>query len=551
MLSLKIAPYEDEARGISKSKYLKKIEIEKNNSSSSPIKQYLQDFLLLLVVDKEPIELIRNTVESWSEQSLQPHLNIVILDCVRKLEIEAVINEYPDILNRCTYSNNARDLPPKYDQYFAIFSTVGTRFHPSLCYFLSLHINGSTCNSISWNSQECSLLSEDEVRINFIRRSEFNHFTLENSNYLNLCFGVRIFLIKEFYSESFSQIVHDKAYDFLKWISQNGAKWKHCPFYLSINYYEPYKQNKIKAIRSPKVPKLISIIMCFRDAATTTCKAIQSILNQSLQSSVELILINNQSNFESISIISNFLNASRINYKIYDYNHPFNHSRQNNLGISLAYGDVYILLNNDIELTSKDAIQELANHSLLDNVGTVGCRITSDDGLLISAGITARNNIGPDSNSPVEESRDNIFSNLRRETFANTFACVGISKNSYNAIGKLDEVNFPIGYNDVDFCLRASKLKFIHLYLGDIEIKHLTGSSRGSSDEIYQKVLIREIYPEIFKTSLFQLKLDKFLIINLTKIINKKDHPTLITSMLLKSKLFCKKFLNKLGSKLL
>ena len=37
----------------------------------------------------------------------------------------------------------------------------------------------------------------------------------------------------------------------------------------------------------------------------------------------------------------------------------------------------------------------------------------------------------------------------------------------------LDENNFPVNYNDVDFCLRANELGLKNIYLPQIEAIHL------------------------------------------------------------------------------
>ncbi len=51
-----------------------------------------------------------------------------------------------------------------------------------------------------------------------------------------------------------------------------------------------------------------------------------------------------------------------------------------------------------------------------------------------------------------------------------------------------------------------------HLYLGYLVLRHEPGTSRGKSDELYQKVLIRERYPWVVREGMFQLESDHHLL---------------------------------------
>ena len=84
-------------------------------------------------------------------------------------------------------------------------------------------------------------------------------------------------------------------------------------------------------------------------------------------------------------------------------------------------------------------------------------------------------------------------------------ALAAIRRELYLDLGGLDETRFPIGYNDVDFMLRASRRGLLHLYLGHVAAEHRRGSSRTGDDEDLQALLINGAYPEAAQGHLFQL----------------------------------------------
>jgi hypothetical protein len=53
--------------------------------------------------------------------------------------------------------------------------------------------------------------------------------------------------------------------------------------------------------------------------------------------------------------------------------------------------------------------------------------------------------------------------------------------------------------------MRCRKAGLVNIYLGTVSIYHKPGSSRGRYDEIYQKLLLKQKFPEIGRDGLFQL----------------------------------------------
>jgi GT2 family glycosyltransferase len=266
----------------------------------------------------------------------------------------------------------------------------------------------------------------------------------------------------------------------------------------------PYRL--LPAARSRRV----GVVIPFRDQPEPTCNAIRSVLAQQIGAELELILVDNRSRPECAERVWRFadsLSAGKAAVRMLEYDAPFNHSAECNRGAAAATGDVVVFLNNDAELLTPRALEQMSSWSLLEGVGTVGTRMLGRDGqTLLSAGISARLVLGADFQSLVAESRDPEFATYNRETFGNTFACAAVARRTLERVGALDEVNFPNGYNDVDYSLRCRRAGLVNLYLGTECVRHHAGLSRGRSDEMAQKLLLRRRYPEVQTDSLFQLE---------------------------------------------
>lgn len=145
--------------------------------------------------------------------------------------------------------------------------------------------------------------------------------------------------------------------------------------------------------------------------------------------------------------------------RVIECNEPFNWARLNNIGARAAGGELLLFLNDDIEVTDPQWLDELVRQALRPDIGTVGARLLYPDGRLQHAGVTLVNYGGggihllhrADPQLPV-------YRNLhltQREVSANTGACLMVSQEKYAAVGGFEE-SLPVVGNDVDFCLRLA-----------------------------------------------------------------------------------------------
>lgn len=254
----------------------------------------------------------------------------------------------------------------------------------------------------------------------------------------------------------------------------------------------------------------VSVVIPFRDHVEETIKAVRAVSVQRSLPAIEVVLVNNGSQPQLLAELKTGLQTftESMQVRFVDYPFGFSHSRQCNLGVEQAIHDTVVVLNNDAYLQGRDVLSELVRWAGVPGVATVGARIVNDAGQLVCGGLRARVRGGLDFESSVEESRDRLLCEGLREVFGNTGACFAIRRDRFLALGGFDGVNFPIGLNDVDFCLRAIRSGLTHINLGWLTICHKPGTSRGASDELYQRLLLRERYPEVTRLAQFQLGID-------------------------------------------
>jgi GT2 family glycosyltransferase len=435
---------------------------------------------------------------------------------------------------RVSYRESFSDCARDFDGY-VIMLRSGDVLHPSCVTSLHLELRHRPVNVCLWNEMHVDFRQATRVQ-KLVRKPLLERYTLFHFNYVGETFAVRTATLSSFSEIDRCFLEGDVHYFLLSILQAPDCRFTTIPQYLLLrdienvrpesarprsSAYREYFANAGFAFKSmgdgvryslsPMArAKKISVVIPFRNQPELTCRAVESVIRQDVTADLEVILIDNQSDSRTHQLVADFLKriepAGRI-VQVLRYDKPFNHSAQCNLGARHAQGECLIFMNNDADLLSSNALVEMAAWSLLPDVGTVGVRILQDlEGKKQSAGIRARLAIGPEFNSPVEEAEDIEWGGFNRQTWGNSFACAAISKKTFDLVGPLDEVDFPNGYNDVDYSMRCRKLGLVNMYLGTIAVYHKPGISRGRYDEIHQKIMLRRKFPEICTDGLFQLE---------------------------------------------
>ena len=117
---------------------------------------------------------------------------------------------------------------------------------------------------------------------------------------------------------------------------------------------------------------LVSIIIPNMDHTDDLNKCIMSIINKSTYRNFEIIIIENNSKEDKTFKYYDKITSKYDFVKVVKWDGIFNYSAINNFGIKSAKGEYLLLLNNDTEMISEDAISDMLGICMRDDVGIVG-----------------------------------------------------------------------------------------------------------------------------------------------------------------------------------
>jgi GT2 family glycosyltransferase len=178
--------------------------------------------------------------------------------------------------------------------------------------------------------------------------------------------------------------------------------------------------------------------------------------------------------------------------RVVPYDQPFNFSTKINAGAAVARGEHLLLLNDDIEVTTPNWIERMVMYSAIPEVGAVGGRLLWEDGRIqhvvvrLSEGLPGHLYYGFPGDFPGYANEVRVAQN----SLAVTGACLMTRRDLFEAVGGLS-TEFPVNYNDIDYCLKLGAAGRRVVYDPDLEMVHFESSSRSSDVAEWEKELLR------------------------------------------------------------
>lgn len=275
--------------------------------------------------------------------------------------------------------------------------------------------------------------------------------------------------------------------------------------YLPAYYSEEDKLRLYPLYELPKDIRL-SIVIPSKDNPDVLLRCIDSVRNGKTSFPVEIIVVDNGSSDENKAKIEE---ASKEKGFLYIYEkEEFNYSHMNNVGASIASGNILLLLNDDMEMVSPDALDRMAGQLLCEGVGIVGAKLLYPNSSVIQhIGITnavdgpVHKFIGKEDDARVDYKRNRFVHNC----IGATGACLMIRKSDFDAVGGLKE-DLRIAYNDVDLCFSIRERKLRCVIRPDAVFYHHESLSRGAdhlSDEKLKRLyaerkMLYSFHPDIY-----------------------------------------------------
>ena len=239
-----------------------------------------------------------------------------------------------------------------------------------------------------------------------------------------------------------------------------------------------YKIN-YKVIGNPKV----SILIPNKDNSKLLKDAINSIIENTTYNNYEIVVIENGSTEkETLKYYDELKDKPKVKIIRIDENGEFNYSRLINLGVKNVDGDFVLQLNNDTKILTKNWLEMMIGYSQQKEIGAVGGRLYYEDKTIQHAGIiVGLSGIAGNMlvNLPYGEKAYFGREAATRNVAAVTGACLLCRRELYEEVGYMDEEQFKVAFNDVDFCLKLLEKGYRNVYIPYVELYHYESKTRG------------------------------------------------------------------------
>ncbi|MFZ5484193.1 MAG: glycosyltransferase [Pseudomonadota bacterium] len=205
---------------------------------------------------------------------------------------------------------------------------------------------------------------------------------------------------------------------------------------------------------------LVSILIPTRNQVQFLQRCLETLIEKTAYAHYEVLVLDNGSDeAQAVGYLNTLRRAPADRLRVIDCPGPFNFSAINNRGVREARGDYLVLLNNDTAVLEGDWLDELLALGQLPDVGVVGARLLFPNGRIQHAGVILGINDTVADHPFIDHAADEAgyFGRLLlpQDLSAVTAACLLVKKSVYTGVGGLDEDDFKVSFNDIDFCLKV------------------------------------------------------------------------------------------------
>jgi O-antigen biosynthesis protein len=176
----------------------------------------------------------------------------------------------------------------------------------------------------------------------------------------------------------------------------------------------------------------------------------------------------------------------------------FSFAHLNNEAVRAVTSEFVLFLNNDTEVIVGRWLSQMMGYARLPGVGAVGAKLRYRDGTVQHAGIVHGYHDGlaghAFKNMPVDDWGYLGYMRVARECSGVTASCTVTPRALFLELGGLDETEFAVAYNDVDYCNRLGDRGYCSIVCPDAELIHHEGSSRGFDDNPDEVAAFRRRY---------------------------------------------------------
>ena len=254
---------------------------------------------------------------------------------------------------------------------------------------------------------------------------------------------------------------------------------------------------------SSELASLVSVIIPSKDHPEVLRVCLESFAKRTKAAgdaqAYELIIVDNGSSERNRAKYEALLKLefSDTPYKYIYEPMDFNFAKMCNIGAKNASGDVYLFLNDDIEIKDGAFMSELSSLAKRSYTGAVGCKLLYPDSKMIQHAGIYNMHAGPIQKFQYTEGDEADYYDLlhgRHNVMAVTAACLFVEKAKFDEVGGFDE-ELAVAFNDVDLCFKLHDAGYYNVVCNDVEQYHHESLSRGDDrkDDIKAQRLDREL----------------------------------------------------------
>lgn len=245
--------------------------------------------------------------------------------------------------------------------------------------------------------------------------------------------------------------------------------------------YDSIKDSWRKKWRLADKKAEVSVIIPSKDHPEILRNCIESLVKYDAEHISEIVIVDNGSSEENKRAVENLLQNCKIT-TIYCYEQEvFNFSCMCNRGAKEAHGNVYLFLNDDIELKESIVSQMLASANQK-HVGAVGAKLLYPKSDVIQHVGVTNLDLTPEHKLMGQSDATDCYygrNRLRYDVLAVTAACLMVEKEKFEFAGGFDE-SFAVSYNDVDFCFSLFEKGYFNVCDASVSLYHHESLSRGA-----------------------------------------------------------------------
>lgn len=225
----------------------------------------------------------------------------------------------------------------------------------------------------------------------------------------------------------------------------------------------------------------VDLIIPTRDGLSVLKPCIESILTRTDYPNFKIIIVDNGSELEETHKFLALV-AADPRVEVIEYPGEFNYSAINNFAAAKGSSDYVAMINNDIEVISHDWLTQMMVWVKQAKVGIVGAKLLFGDGSVQHAGVTIGMGNAAGHIHRLEAGDSLGYQNrcvATQNMMAVTAACLVTPRALFEQLGGLNEQDFKVAYNDIDYCLRVEQMGYDIIWTPEALLYHHESVSRG------------------------------------------------------------------------